>query len=305
MRYVNIEKLKDIVPSWAADVEALGHELNRQLWAWLGGTPIDPRENLSFWFELVGGHVRLAIPGDDGVDLCGWLIIADVINPLGSPCQVEVPLNTALEGYPPLGGHSVYMHAIGTEVGLHYIGVTKQRWHARMAQHISDARAGSPYVFHRSLAQHAGKRMLHKLLVPCLPYEKAMEIEEEFVGFTLYPKGMNMIPGGFAGIRYLASLGVKATNIKQRDTAIQRLVRLTTVKGNPNPLCAARWQSDQDYVNRIICGHGGRLTVEQVRQIRLLSDFGLGADSIVAQVGSRSVRQVKNVVAGRRYGRVA
>lgn len=303
-RYINLERLKTLVPAWAVDVEALASEMDRHLMGWLGGSAIEPHKLLEFWVEVQNGQVRLAVVGDDSVDLRGYLIISGAANPLGCPCQIEVPLNAAIEGYAPLGSHNVYLHGIQTEVPLYYVGLTKQRWHARFSQHVSCSRAGSPYVFHRALAQHAGKQMVHKLLVDNLPFEAAMKYEEEFVNFSLYPKGMNMIPGGFAGIRYLASLGFPALNIKQRDAVIERLAKTPTVKGRPNPLCAARWQSDQEYVNRIICGHGARLTVEQVRQIRLLADFGRSPQEIARDTGAKNLRQVKGVLSSQRYGRV-
>lgn len=131
-----------------------------------------------------------------------------------------------------------------------------------------------------------------------------MSLEEEFVeNLSLYPLGLNMIPGGFAGIRYLSTLGITARNAAERDEQMEALAARENVDGKPNPLCAARWVADQDFVNRVICGHSGRLTVAQVRQIRLHASFGRAVRDVSNVTGS-SVSQVKRVLSGDAYGRV-
>jgi len=133
-----------------------------------------------------------------------------------------------------------------------------------------------------------------------------MDEEESLVDeFSLYPLGLNMIPGGFAGMAYLHKLGFTASSAKERDAVIEQIAQRETVAGNPNPLCAARWAADQDFANRIICGHGNRLSVEQVLGIRALGSFGKPAEEIAQRMGLDDTRRVKRVLSGSRYSRVA
>jgi hypothetical protein len=73
--------------------------------------------------------------------------------------------------------------------------------------------------------------------------------------------------------------------------------------GRPNPLCAARWEVDQDFINRVICGHGARLSVGEIETIRSLSNVGRLPSEIAAATG-RDLRRVREVISGATYGRV-
>jgi hypothetical protein len=117
-------------------------------------------------------------------------------------------------------------------------------------------------------------------------------------------RGLNMIPGGYAGLKYLHSLGLRKTTAWDKDIVVERLPRLETIDGRPNPLCAARWQTDQNFVNKVICGHGARLTVEHVREARLMSDKGLTGFAIAASL-CRSEDQIMRLLRGKTYTRVA
>ncbi|MES9981682.1 MAG: hypothetical protein ABW107_23470, partial [Candidatus Thiodiazotropha sp. 6PLUC5] len=54
----------------------------------------------------------------------------------------------------------------------------------------------------------AGVCLLSELQYINLSYEEAMDVEEKMVErSTLYPKGLNKIPGGFAGTKFLHKMG--------------------------------------------------------------------------------------------------
>lgn len=113
-----------------------------------------------------------------------------------------------------------------------------------------------------------------------------------------------MIPGGFAGYRYLAFLGHRPKDVDERDDIIERLAQSPeTINGRLNPLNAARWASDQDYINAVICGHSNRLTLDEVRIIRSYESFGKNPAEI-ADVLARKLTTVAAVISGHHYGRV-
>jgi len=305
-KHINPHNVRHQIPSWAIDPFVVAREMDRLLSMFLpAGRKLQWDAIHPFWFDAKfdgnSWFFRLAEPAEgDPVNFCGQLFIDH------PDWSISVPLNEMIKGAPSLdGAHSIYVHSFDADVPLHYFGVTKRRWFDRLAQHESSARCGSQCLFHRALRDKLGVKIAHRVIASLLDYETVMAMEERWVEeFGLYPLGLNMIPGGLAGIKYLHTLGVSARTAEDRDAAIDDLASRDFVGGRPNPLCAARWISDQDYVNRVICGHSGRLTADQVRAIRMLSAGGASHDRIAAAIGDR-VERVRRVVGGQRYGRVA
>lgn len=311
-KHISIKNLEQLVPSWSMDVFALGRTME-SLFDTPEGDQLfskgnDVYKKLNFWIEVNAtaepSSIRFVTP-DDQVDLCGNLII--IANPkIGVSAQIEVPLNPILKGYESIEGkHVVYCHSFQTEVPLAYIGVSKKRWYERLSQHISSAKGGSPYLFHQAIIKHQDTQILHKVFMSELDYETAMELEEEFVeNMSLYPLGLNMIPGGNAGIKYLHKLGFSVNSADQKDKTTEELSSRKSLAGKPNPLCAARWAVDPEFVERIICGHSGRLTVEQVRTIRRLASFGKTTEQITLLISAKNKRQVAGVLNEKTYSRI-
>jgi len=274
---INVHNIHELIPSWAIDPFALARHLDDLLTtergAYLVPTGSEVYQSLQFWIEIdataTPPTVRVCTP-DDQVNLNGRLIVTSrsVVNELS---QIDVPLNPIFKGYSRLDGtYSVYLHSFQTETPIGYVGMTKQRWFDRYAQHVSSARTGSPYLFHKALREHQSAQIFHKVFMCDLDQSHALECEEEWVEmFGLYPLGLNMIPGGKAGFSYLAKLGLHAKTSEERDSTLEQLSARESLVGRPNPLCAARWESDPNFVERVICGHSGRLSVEQVQLIRL------------------------------------
>ena len=308
LKHVNPHNVRHLIPAWAIDPFAAAKHIDELLDRFLGGRRLlHWTQNLEFWVEFIEEgdrfRTRIAVPQPGNVLDARFQGRVHVVRGNRS---IEVPLNDMLKGSPSLDGtYSVYIHAIDSEVPLHYVGVTKNRWFDRLAQHESRARGGSPYIFHRALRDHAEKPIKHICFLTSLNRETAMKVEEEWVDLIgLYPKGMNMIPGGDAGIRYLHTLGALVRTPEERDEELDRIASVETLLGKPNPLCAARWAADQDFVNRVICGHGGRLSVDEVRAIRMLSVAGRTAREI-SGVLSRDAHRVSRVMKGTTYARVA
>lgn len=304
-RYVNIKNVAELVPSWAADHFQVAILLEDIFSKFYASRHLDWQVKLDYWIEVYQSGdrlcARLAEPeNEQDYSSCGFLNIES------DRIRIGLPLNEMMKGSPSLvGSHSLYIHSIETDVPLSYVGITKQRWFSRFAQHTAAANNGSHLIFHRALREHPEKPLSCKVLLTGISYEAAMQLEEDFVDMVgLYPKGLNMIPGGFAGLRYLNTLGVAARSAAERDAAIERIIHQDNIDGRPNPLCAARWAADQDFVNRVICGHSGRLTVDEVRLIRIYSASGRSVKQI-SEILGRNQRQVTDAVRGNYYARVA
>lgn len=302
---VNIKTLRRLVPHWAIHPVDLAVAIDDTVSRFKAMNPQGLPER--WWIEVNArvdpSTIRLVEPNGDGVDNDGQLLI-DCVSPWCEKSQIIVPIGDIFLSTHPGAEHCVYLHSFGVEK-MGYVGLTKRPWHERMDQHASSSRRGSNLLFHRAMRENPGKLYLHRVFLGHLDFNTAMQIEEEFISLgTLYPKGLNMIPGGFAGHKYLAQLGCSVRSAEERDSVIERLVEQEAVNGRQNPLCAARWSADQDYVNRVICGHSGRLTIEQIRSARLLSAGGETNDAIAAHLNTDEYK-IRNVLSGKRYSRVA
>lgn len=144
---------------------------------------------------------------------------------LDIPMRVELPLRALLHGNPPLAGtYALYLHALRTDGSGDYVyyGITKRGWSLRFNEHTRAAVAyGSKRLFARTFNELIDARVaeltgiiddrpkLRGLITAVcgtgLSREAAEEAEEAMVEkYSLasrHPLGLNMIPGGSAGIR--------------------------------------------------------------------------------------------------------
>lgn len=213
------------------------------------------------------------------------------------------------------GTYQVYQHDFldpqeHKPVGC-YIGITKRGWRTRWAEHLRAARSGSHYRFHRALREWYGtsKSISHSVLACGLSERQAMAIEEDLVNSdTLYPRGLNMVPGGNAGLAYLRKIGAIGPTERvapdDRQAVINRFFERASRKGLPNPLAAANWLNS-DYAEKVICSGPDRLKPQQIRDARFLSSLGQPADAIAQTVGARNVSQVQRLLSGSTYSRIA
>jgi len=138
-----------------------------------------------------------------------------------------------------------------------------------------------------------------------LTYEDAMNWEEFHVD-RVGANGLNMIPGGFKGLKYLHTHRIihrMDISLEERDKAITEFVRRNPRKGIPNPFIAELWKDDAFYL-KVIAARPKTLSPSQVRKIRELVGIGRTITEIVEQVGALNEMQVKNVIAGRTYRRI-
>lgn len=208
------------------------------------------------------------------------------------------------------GSHdgSVVPLGVGAPGGKSYIGVTKRGWAKRYQEHRRSADVGSPYHFHRAIREWSGVAAETHQIISCgLTSDEAMSLEEGLVDrLSLHPRGLNMIPGGLAGIRYLArqgfTVGPKAW--ENRHVLLRQFATHCERSGRPNPLAAAQW-CDPSYAERVICGGDDRLKPSQIRDARFLSSMGKTADQVAIEIGARNVTQVRRLLSGATYSRVA
>lgn len=212
-------------------------------------------------------------------------------------------------------GHQVYQHDFledgnGVKIeGGCYTGVTKQGWRPRWRQHVSAAKSGSHYRFHRAIRQwHDAKIVHHTIVAGGLSERAAMDVEEFLIERdSLYPRGLNMVPGGNAGLAYLRKIGALGVSERvapdDRQNIINRFFERASRKGLSNPLAAANWLNP-DYAERVICAGPDRLKPQQIRDARFLSSLGRDAAGIAERVGARNVEQIKRMLSGSTYGRV-
>lgn len=171
-------------------------------------------------------------------------------------------------------------------------------------------RRGSRKRFHGAWRESLGMEdvnFVSSLMDINLTFDEAMKWEEVAVDrFAYGPNGLNMIPGGFKGLRHLHKYGIIARQniaLEERDSAVEEYLRKNPRKGVPNPLMAELWKDD-DYYQRVIEARPKTLSGEQVRLIRRLAAEGNSIENIADEVDALNEVQVNNVLAGRTYRRV-
>lgn len=144
---------------------------------------------------------------------------------LDIPMRVEVPLRAMLRGNQPLEGtYTLYLHALLTSRGesLIYYGITKRGWNIRFNEHMRaaiaqkskrllasrlndliEARVNELYGQVEDRPVLAG--LISAVCGAGLSREAALDSEQYLVDkYSLagqHPNGLNMIPGGLAGLK--------------------------------------------------------------------------------------------------------
>lgn len=240
-----------------------------------------------------------------------------------------VPLQFLIKGWGDANsGHQCYVHTISHNLSqvrsaedwrarveadsdeYYYVGITGRNWLLRLGEHIREMQRGSRKRFHTAWHESLGMmdvQFVSSLMDINLSFDDAMLWEEIHVKrFAYGPNGLNMIPGGFEGLRHLHKLGLIArqdVSLEERDSAVEEYLRQNPRKGIPHPWMAELWKDD-DYYERVNEAHPKRLSGDQVRLIRTLAEEGNSIEEIAQEVGALNETQVKNVIAGRTYRRV-
>ena len=123
-----------------------------------------------------------------------------------------------------------------------YVGITGRNWLLRLGEHLGEIHRGSRRKFYQAWRDSLGIKdvlFVSSLMNINATYEDAMKWEEHNIDTVAYgPNGLNMIPGGFKGLRFLHKLRITDhanISLEERDKAIEEYVRRNPRKGIPNP----------------------------------------------------------------------
>lgn len=240
-----------------------------------------------------------------------------------------VPLQFLLKGWgDACKGFQCYVHSISENVpesatsedlhrlnsrdsgNYYYVGITGRNWLLRLNEHVREMANGNSRLFYRAWRERYDK---HGILFTSMlkevnfTYEEAMNWEEAEVDRVASDQyGLNMIPGGFKGIRLLHKCRLidnESISLDERESAIAEYCRRNPRKGLPNPFIAELWKSDDFYL-KVIEAKEKTLSSEQVKQIRLLHAQGWPLPQIVDEVEALNNEQVRRVIAGKTYRRM-
>lgn len=245
----------------------------------------------------------------------------------GITWKTIVPLQFILKGWGDANrGHQCYVHSISHNISqiksysdmlareaaavndYHYVGITGRNWLHRFREHMGEMGRGSRRWFHRAWRKSMGVRDVHfasQLQNINLTYKEAMNWEEFHVD-RLGSNRLNMIPGGFKGLKHLYKHRITNrmnVSLEERDKAIAEYARLNPRKGIPNLFITELWKDDEFYL-KINEARSDRLSADQVRKIRELARMGWSVSDIKKDVNARNERQVKDVITGKYYGRI-
>jgi len=214
---------------------------------------------------------------------------------------------------------TAYCHSFGDvdqeeEPNFLYYGKSQRPWQKRWAEHRRAIERGSGLAFHKTFREEtrAGRvTYIHHEVVDTAKTRDAIEdVEERLVaGMLSDPYCLNMIPGGKAGLAYMRAHGMigpgkSSISIEGRNRVLEDWIREHPRTAVPAPWVAERWKTDEAWAASFVCAAEGRLSVDQVREIRHLATAGEGEEDIRIAVGARSRQQVRGVMEGRTYNRV-
>jgi hypothetical protein len=233
--------------------------------------------------------------------------------------NVSIPLQALMKGFgDPEEDYQCYSHSISRQdpdtsrfMQNYYCGITSRNWLKRMAEHFAEVRGGSNRTFHRAWSEYQGRADVYlssELVALNHSFEAAMAWEEFIVDRHIAGGcSLNMIPGGFKGLKLLHTLGhlnrTSQITLEERERAIAEFAKRHPRAKVPNLLIAGLW-ADDAYYAKVITGRSNTLSLEQVRRIRILKLQGATGEAIAANVGARSVEQVNRVLSGRTYRRL-
>jgi len=237
----------------------------------------------------------------------------------GTQWAISFPVQVVMNGFPKVPDSYVgYSHGITLLDGEgkpkppqhNYIGITKRGWLKRMSEHFREVETGSNKTFHsawREYSRRSDALLTSELIVLNHSFEEIMSWEEWAVDREMNAgASLNMIPGGFRGLKFLHKHRLtnhERVSLEERDSAIAEHQSSNPRLGVPNLLISELW-NNQDYAEKVICGAEGRLSPDQVREIRRLNSLGFPVEKTCDAVGAKNLLQVQRVLDGITYSRI-
>jgi hypothetical protein len=153
-----------------------------------------------------------------------------------------------------------------------YVGMTKRSWKTRYKEHQSAAKRGSKLLFHRAIREEFFPVLTseHIILRAGITSEEALLIEEvEVDSRTLsskYKNGLNMIPGGHAGLKIIS----KMANIHKSklDPDKNEVVLETALACSKGEKIHNLWKQDLDYRIKVLTSGHNRFSYNEILKVR-------------------------------------
>lgn len=301
---------------------------------------LEDTDDYLFSFEAIRHNTPQAPMLMVHFDRCSGARPADLQKPedtyVVSRRVISVPLQCVIKNWGDASkDHMIYEHDISPmdhaqdQLGeqfkaARYIGLTSRNWQTRYREHQRDALTGSELLFHTALASvfpeggisrvgmgvfevvRRGLCLTSELEYVNLTYDEAMQVEEKLIERTLHPAGLNMIPGGYAGLKFLHKLGYlsrEKASVEERNFATAKFLHALPRQRNPAPWISNRWQKDE-YYEQVVFSRSNTLSKEQVQQIRNFGNDWKFNPEIIARLSGANERQVRDVLSGKYYSRV-
>lgn len=203
-----------------------------------------------------------------------------------------------------------------------YIGITKRGWNLRFKEHMRASNSGSQLLFHKALRGELFEvdSCEHQVLRAGLSANSALRIEEIEVEKrtlrTIHEDGLNMIPGGTAGMRFMALMTKRnIVNIdpEKKEMVLEEIVnaslRQPGIKNREhykNDKLAKLWREDIKFRIKSITNRSNRLSYKQILNARLLHASGWTIEKIhecISAMEKRriTIEQIKRLVRGMSY----
>lgn len=203
-----------------------------------------------------------------------------------------------------------------------YVGITGRSWQQRSQEHHYAARRGSLLRFHRALRNELFEVYAHEHIVlrAGLNRPQALRIEEieveERTLHDLHPNGLNMIPGGEAGLRYLAGMIKRprsSIDLEKVDALLEQAIidslrqpGLNTEKHHTNEKLAALWRDDIAFRIKAMTNQHNRLSYLQIRSARIWHAAGWALEKIFEKIKGIEDRiiqqdQISRLLDGKTY----
>ena len=232
--------------------------------------------------------------------------------------RYNIPLEYVIKNFPLITKTSGYMHEVpilDTDFYPYkkYVGITQRHWLVRFNEHLNEAKKGSFLLFHETLrnfflAQHDLREKLvfqSTLALVNASFEESMLWEEQAA--SLMPYGLNMLPGGYKGVKLLHSLGL----IKRKhervmyniDAAKERFAsKLNREAGRKNKKLSDLWRTDSFYMKQVE-SQPRWLKLGQIEIIRSMDELGYTLKEIEAATKA-SECQIENLLDGKTFKRI-
>jgi hypothetical protein len=195
---------------------------------------------------------------------------------------------------------------------LIYVGITRRTWLERYRQHCNDMCRGSNLLFHRALRGefcHIGI-FEHIVERAGLTEKQALEIEEKEVEkrslHSLHPSGLNMIPGGYAGLKcvhnFASRTGYKLDKELSADTleavlvdvqrySLKKHFKTTDIK-RVNDEIARLWREDINFRIKATTGQQNRFSYQQIKAARIWDASGWSKEKILESLHKIDTKKI-------------